>query len=316
MTVLNEAKSLAGFLESLMGQETLPSEIVVVDGGSTDRTVEIFRNWTPPPGCLVHVIEEPGANISEGRNTAISHASHDIILVTDAGTILDSAWAESLFAEFLHQPSPDVVSGFFRPTGKNFIERLIAFTITPHVSEIDGQKFLPSSRSVAFSRSAWAATGGYPEWLDYCEDLVFDLRLKELGFSFSFTNRAVVTWSARPTISAFMKQYFRYARGDGKAALWTRRHATRYLAYGLGVGFIVLSFAWPWALLLLGLGAVAYLQKFWIRLWRGRTDFDGSLMGALICCPVVVVAGDLAKMSGYPAGVAWRRIHKPWAATK
>ena len=40
-------------------------------------------------------------------------------------------------------------------------------------------RFLPSSRSVAFRKSAWTAIGGYPAWLDYGEDIVFDLALQE-----------------------------------------------------------------------------------------------------------------------------------------
>ena len=51
----------------------------------------------------------------------------------------------------------------------------------PTRDEVDPATFLPSSRSVAFRKAAWAAVGGYPEWLDYCEDLVFDLSLRERG---------------------------------------------------------------------------------------------------------------------------------------
>ena len=50
-------------------------------------------------------------------------------------------------------------------------------TVLPTVDEIKPDGFLPSSRSVAYTKTAWAAAGGYPEWIDYCEDLIFDLRL-------------------------------------------------------------------------------------------------------------------------------------------
>ena len=73
--------------------------------------------------------------------------------------------------------------------------------------------------------------GGYPEWLDYCEDLIFDLRLRNLVGPFVFAPEALVYFRPRPNLRAFFVQYYRYARGDGKADLWRRRHAIRYLTY-------------------------------------------------------------------------------------
>ncbi len=181
--------------------------------------------------------------------------------------------------------------------------------MTPRVEEIDPSAFLPSSRSIAFVREAWESAGGYPEWLDYCEDLLFDMRMKELGFTFAFVPGAVVTWSARPSIASFMKQYFRYARGDGKANLWKKRHVARYLAYGLGLLLVWASFMTPWAIGALALGFVVYMSKFWKRVWARRADFGSGSVRAMILVPVIVVAGDLAKMAGYPAGLRWRAIH-------
>src|SRR6187401_1554068 len=92
MTVRNEAKSLPHLLESVFAQTLLPNEIVIVDGGSTDGTQDAVRAYT---GRLpLRLIEEPGANISRGRNRAIREAAHDVIAVTDAGVRLDPRWLE------------------------------------------------------------------------------------------------------------------------------------------------------------------------------------------------------------------------------
>jgi len=306
LTVLNEASGLPRFLESLKAQSILPSEIVIVDGGSTDGTPDILRNWDAPPGCVVSVLDRPGANISKGRNYAIEKARHARILVTDAGTTLDEHWARNLLLAFSSTESPDVVSGFFSPTGEHTWEKSIAFAVTPELSEIDAETFLPSSRSVGFTKDAWNRAGGYPEWLDYCEDLLFDLRLKDIGSKFKFVPSAVVTWSARSSLSAFMKQYYRYARGDGKAALWGKRHLARYLAYAIGAGLLIAVFAQPWTIVVLVPLAGFYLSKFWRRV-STRLTFGDGLAAAVLLVPVIVVAGDLAKMAGYPAGVLWRR---------
>ncbi|MGB3731814.1 glycosyltransferase [Microbacterium sp.] len=305
ITVLNEASSISGFLDSLRDQTQLPGEIVVVDGGSTDGTAEIIRAWIPPVGVVVRVIESIGAGISKGRNLAISAAKYDRLLITDAGTVVDPDWGRNLLATAA-ETGADVVSGFFFPVGTTLMQRTIAFAVTPTLEEVDPAHFLPSSRSVSFTRDAWEAVGGYPEWLDYCEDLVFDIAMKDAGLHFAFEPRALVSWSARPSIRAFIKQYYRYARGDGKAHLWSKRHAVRYSAYLFGATLLATGFLIPWIWAVLLICAVAYMSKFWRRLTRRRRYFGSGLLVALLLVPLVVVAGDLAKMLGYPSGLRWR----------
>ncbi|MFD4959682.1 glycosyltransferase [Microbacterium sp. NPDC058389] len=309
-TVWNEESSIRAFLAGLESQTVHPQEIVVVDGGSADRTVDILHAWAPWCGCAVNVIVQPGAGISAGRNGAITAASMPVIAVTDAGTELRRDWFERLTEPLSREDPPDVVSGFFEPVGTTLIERAIAVTITPTASEIRPENFMPSSRSVLFSRTAWARAGGYPEWLDYCEDLVFDLALKGTGARFEFQPRAIAGWIGRPSLSAFAKQYYRYARGDGKSDLFPRRHAARYIAYAYALVAALFLTRLP-VLLLVGCGGfVVYMARPVKRVLARRAKFRGfELACAVILSPVIVVVGDVAKMVGYPVGRIWRRRH-------
>ena len=310
-TVLNEERAMAEFLQSIHALTEKPQEIVIVDGGSTDATVEIIRGWTPPEGVRVQLVVSEGANISSGRNQAIALASNPIIAVSDAGATLDTRWLESLVRPFITEA--DVASGFFVSSGATFWERAIGAVITPALSEIDGETFLPSSRSVAFRKTAWSTAGGYPEWLDYCEDLLFDLQLKEDGAVFVFVPDAIASWNARPSLKAFAKQYYRYARGDGKSGLWRRRHLARYSAYALGLVLLAATWLTPWALAALIVGAGAYLAKFLRRVVRARTSLGAETPWVVLLAPLIVVTGDVAKMVGYPAGLSWRsRNQRVW----
>src|SRR5206468_161896 len=117
---------------------------------------------------------------------------------------------ERLVAPLLEETGDiDVVSGFFVPDAETPFERAMGATVLPSLPDIDPLSFLPSSRSVAFRKDAWEAAGGYPEWLDYCEDLVFDLRLRELGKRFVFVPQAVAHFRPRRTLRAFYLQYYR-----------------------------------------------------------------------------------------------------------
>ena len=94
VTVLNEAGSIDTLCASLAAQTLPPSEVVVVDGGSTDYTLARLAAWRDR--LPLRVLTRPGANISSGRNAAIAAASHDLIAVTDAGVRLAPDWLERL----------------------------------------------------------------------------------------------------------------------------------------------------------------------------------------------------------------------------
>jgi glycosyltransferase involved in cell wall biosynthesis len=312
VTVLNEKQSLERLLQSLEVQTRPPDEVVISDGGSTDGTLDLLRAWASSGRLPLRFLERPGANISAGRNAAIAAATGDVVASTDAGVRLERDWLEKLISPFEGGEARRfvaVVSGWFVADPQTLFETAMGASVLPHLREVKPDRFLPSSRSVAFHKVAWEASRGYPEWLDYCEDLIFDFRLRALYGPFLFVPEAVVHFRPRGNLRAFFKQYYHYARGDGKADLWRRRHAIRYLTYlvALPVLAVLAIFHSPWWLLALLAGAMAYMATPYRRL--------GSMLGAygpfdrlkaVLLVPVIRVVGDVAKMIGYPEGLAWR----------
>lgn len=308
--MLNEADSLATLFASVAGQTRRPDEIVVVDGGSTDGTADVARAWQAQ-GLPIALLARPGANISAGRNAAIAATAAPLIAVTDAGVRLEPGWLEALTRPFDDPDPPEVVAGFFRSDPRSPFEVALGATTLPTADEIRPERFHPSSRSVAFTRRAWERVGGYPEWLDYCEDLLFDFALEDAGCRRVFAPDAVVHFRPRPSPRAFYLQYYRYARGDGKADLWRRRHAIRYATYlGLPLGLLAAR-RWPWLLGLIGLAAAGYLRRPYIRLWPALRPMGWSeRLTALAWVPALRLIGDIAKMAGYPVGLWWRLSHR------
>jgi len=312
VTVRDEAATIERLLGSLAIQSRPADEIVVVDGGSSDGTVAILRRREARGDLPLHVIERPGANISAGRNAALAAARGPIVAATDAGVRLDAGWLARLVAPLAG--GQRFAAGFFASDPTSAFETALGATTLPEVSEVDPRRFLPSSRSVAFRRDDALSVGGYPEWLDYCEDLVFDLRLAALAGEPTFVADAVARFRPRPDLSAFVRQYYRYARGDGKADLWRARHAVRYatyLALAPALAGLAARHHPVWSLALFG-GLAAMVRAPYRRLVRQWAPLGTrERLAALAWVPVVRVAGDLAKMAGYPAGVAWRMRCRP-----
>jgi glycosyltransferase involved in cell wall biosynthesis len=307
LTVLNEGAHARRLFDSIMVQTRPPDEVVVCDGGCRDDTLAVIAEYSDR--LPLRTLMQPGANISTGRNAAIRATQGDIIAVTDAGVRLAPDWLAQLTGAF-DREKVALAAGFFRADAQTTFETAMGATVLPAQEDIDPVRFLPSSRSVAFRKSAWEAVGGYPEWLDHSEDVVFDLKMRERFGAFAFVPSALVHFRPRGSLAAFARQYFHYAAGDGHAGLFAALHFTRYFTYllALPLGIYAALSVHPAIWALGALAGLAYIRRPLLR----ATGLWGALSPAkrvtvLLLLPVIRVVGDLAKMAGYPAGL-WKRV--------
>jgi glycosyltransferase involved in cell wall biosynthesis len=84
------AGTVEATLESVLGQSYPRIEYIVVDGGSTDGTVEIVRRYAPR---LARWVSEPDRGISDALNKGARLAQGDLILYMNAGDTFADASA-------------------------------------------------------------------------------------------------------------------------------------------------------------------------------------------------------------------------------
>ncbi len=297
-TVKNESNSIEAFLDSILRQGKTPEEVVIVDGGSTDQTVRQIKSYSSKIKNLKVFVKK--GNRSVGRNFAIKKSTHDIIAVTDAGCILDSHWLENIMKPFENK-SIDVSSGFYKPQTNSIFEKCLAAYTCTMPDRLDLQNFLPSSRSVAFRKSAWEKVSGYPENLDTCEDLVFAKRMKLDGLRFMTVKEAIVLWPQRENIFQAARQFFLYAKGDGRAHYFRKTTPVlfaRYtlviliLIYAIIAGSYIPFFVLFLFLLLYLLWSIQKNYRY-IKNWR-----------AFLYLPLLQIVSDVAVLSGTIIGLA------------
>ncbi len=297
-TVRDEADTIALLLDSMLAQTRAPDEIIVNDCASRDATAQIVAGYIAA-GHPIRLVRG-GHNIPTGRNNAIRHARHTLIACTDAGLRLDPHWLARIVAP-LEAGTADVVGGFFAIAPGSDFELALGATNYRDAHEIDPATFLPFGKSVAFTRASWLHVGGYPAWASHGEDLVFDLALKRAAMRFAFVPDALVHFRPRGSFGALYRQYLLYARGDGVAGLWGKRHAVRYATYATGAALAATRH--PLVLALLAASAAGYCRAPLRRVWQqSRVLPLPRRLRALALVPGIRVVGDLAKMIGYPIG--------------
>jgi len=221
ITCKNEEKTIKGLLDSVVKQSKKPNELVIIDGGSTDSTVDIIRSYAKRYSWIRVAISN-GASVGKGRNIAVTKARNPIIAVTDVGCILEKDWLKNISQPFLKE-DVDVVVGTYKPYHENDFEYFQGMLTTPPNQE-RAERAKWTSKSLAFRKKVWIKVNGYPN-LSTGEDTNFHLKLFKHGCKYVFAKNAIVYWHMRKMWKDFFKQFYYYGRGDKKSGnLWNQKY--------------------------------------------------------------------------------------------
>ncbi len=237
-TTFNEEENIGALLDSLFSQTKKADEIVIVDGGSSDKTIEIINHYAKRFGKIKLLKEK--CTRAKGRNLGVEIAKNQIIAITDAGCIAHSNWLEDITRPFIHK-EVDISAGFYKMVGKTRMQRAMGvfLGVTP---KNFGVNFLPSARSMAFRKSAWEMVGGFPEIRENsAEDTDFNYLAVRLSLKYARVKTALVEWGMPGSLNDFFFKIKEYARWDINKNIWWNP-AQRFASHNIRAFSVLLRY--------------------------------------------------------------------------
>ena len=226
--VKNEGNSIARLLNDLKEQSLKPEEIIFVDGGSEDKTVEIIKNFNHENDLNIKLIEAGIGNIAKHRNIGIREAKNELIVLIDAGNILTKSLCQNLVGALADYPDADLVGGVYHPTKKSSW----AYKFIWDWDSIDYTTYLPSARAMLIRKSKALSIGEFPEYLTYAgEDTLFGINYRKVCKKWVINKAAIVYWEAPENKEQALQKAFIYGKGDGESGIGNFRFYEEMINY-------------------------------------------------------------------------------------
>ena len=248
--VLDEEAHLGACLDAIDAQTYSGIvEVLVIDGGSSDRSVEIARQHQ-----MVRVLDNPRRIQSAALNRALDEAAGEILVRVDGHCVIAPDYVERCVAA-LDATGAAIVGGGMTPVANGAMQEAIAAAMGSRIGA--GPARFHSSGDAGWVDTVYlgayrvadaVAVGGYAADMSINEDAEFAIRLASRGgVWFDPTIRS--TYTPRSSLAAVARQFYRYGRGR---AVTVRRHPASLSPRQLAAPALVLGILSPWRRPVLG----------------------------------------------------------------
>jgi len=212
----NAAATVRRAVESVLAQTIRPDEVLLVDDGSTDGSLDAVR------GLDVRIISQPrNQGRGEARARAMREAQHEQVLCCDATNTLEPAFVEKALT-WLADPRVAAVFGrITQPPAETLAERWRG----RHLFKVDAAQESRRQTSLCtwgtlMRASAAQRVGGYDRRLRHTEDGELGVRLLAAGFDVVYDPQLTVTSIAPNTVAQVLERHWRWYAGTTPSASW------------------------------------------------------------------------------------------------
>lgn len=211
---LNEEAHLPAFLENLLFQWVKDFELIIVDGGSTDKSSEIIDSYDHNGNFSIYKIINLKRNLGAVRNYGAVFAAGDILLFTNSDAVLPNGLLAEVNARFHLDPTLQAFTVRTVPWNGGLLcsAAYCCFDLLRWLFSHFG-KFSPSGNFLAIRKSAFWAAGGFPE-VKLNEDGILGSRIrgkKEFVLS-SWSGHFAGRWKQRGAFQTL--KFYSYVFGN------------------------------------------------------------------------------------------------------
>jgi succinoglycan biosynthesis protein ExoA len=242
----NEAATIDVCLDSILAQDGVDLEVLVVDNGSTDGTAARLESRAAADPRLV-VLHRPEPSIPGSLNAALAAARGRWLVRVDAHSVIPPGYVARAVAR-LEEGRWAGVGGRKTAVARTPSGRAIAAVLNSRLA-VGGSAYHYATTETVVDHIPFGAyptelvreLGGWDETVPNNEDFEFDQRARARG-ELLLDPELEISWNARETVRDLFRQYRRYGRGKPLVAarhphsMRLRHLAPPALVVGLGAG--------------------------------------------------------------------------------
>jgi glycosyltransferase involved in cell wall biosynthesis len=184
-------------------------EVIAVDNGCTDRSIEIVESWREGLPALVVADARDRRGLNYARNRGAAAATGDFLAFCDADDVAAPHWLQALADA---APGADLIGGAMEQKDLNGRLQREWQPTDPIASLSNCYLFMPFPPGG--NCGIWADVArevGWDEAFRFgASDIDFGWRLQLAGYTLGFAPDALIQRRFKPTMSTTVKQYFRY----------------------------------------------------------------------------------------------------------
>ncbi len=211
----NEANYIKDIVEFFVSSKPLDKELLIIDGGSSDSTREIVKEFLTYHKNIF-LIDNPGKYVSFALNIGIQKARGEIIVRLDAHTKYSSNYFEKIIESFI-KSNADIVGGPYLTIYRNNFQNAVAKAISSPFGIGDSKAHDPNYEGYvdsvpygAFKKNIFDKTGLFDERLIRNQDDEFNYRANSLGKKVYLNPDIKLWYYPRDSVWGLFKQYFQY----------------------------------------------------------------------------------------------------------
>jgi glycosyltransferase involved in cell wall biosynthesis len=272
---LNEESVIGHCLESLVRQN-LPSnafEVLLVDNGSTDRTVDIALRFKQ--SVSLRVLRSPGARIGVLRNLGASAANGEFVAFLDADCVAPTHWLEQAISLLQADASAVIGAHYMIPRESSWVAR--AWYGDQHRLKSGLVSYLPGG-NLLMSRKLFLKSGGFDETIDTNEDTEFCQRVSSLGTPIvGVASLSVIHLGTPQDLSMFFRKHRWHGNDVHRVFLRDIIHSRNRKSFFYALFVLVCEIG-----MLVGLS---------ILIWTGNPRLLVACLSFLIAAPLLLATG-------------------------